>query len=109
MLLPKVVGRSAPFQRTTDPLTKFEPLSVRVKAGPPAITEAGLRLEMMGRELVMMKLTALGKPAPRSRVENRDGRRTSRGDVTRRYRCRELTGCHRSWADRRRSSERQTQ
>src|SRR4030042_2052634 len=31
-----VVVRSVPFQRTTEPLTKLVPLTVRVKPAPPA-------------------------------------------------------------------------
>jgi hypothetical protein len=46
--LEKVVGRSAPFQRTTDRGVKLLPLTVRVKAGPPAVAEAGLMLEIVG-------------------------------------------------------------
>jgi hypothetical protein len=29
------VGRSLPFHSTTEPVTKFEPFTVRVKAAPP--------------------------------------------------------------------------
>ena len=36
-----VVGRSAPFQSTTDPVTKFVPPTVSVKEGPPAVALAG--------------------------------------------------------------------
>jgi len=46
--LTKVVGRSAPFQRTTESSVKLLPLTVRVKAGPPARAEAGLMLEILG-------------------------------------------------------------
>lgn len=38
----KVVARSAPFQRTADPETKFAPLTVRVNDAPPASVEEGL-------------------------------------------------------------------
>jgi hypothetical protein len=62
--LPNVVARSDPFQRTTDPLTKLVPATVRVKAGPPAVTEVGLMLEMVGRILLMLKLTAFEAPPP---------------------------------------------
>ncbi len=43
-----VVVRSDPFQRTTEPVTKLLPLTVRVKAVPPALAVAGLRLVMVG-------------------------------------------------------------
>ncbi len=43
-----VVVRSDPFQRTTEPVTKLLPLTVRVKAVPPALAVAGFRLVMVG-------------------------------------------------------------
>ena len=46
--LTKVVGRSAPFQRTTDRGVRLLPFTVRVKAGPPARAEVGLMLEILG-------------------------------------------------------------
>ena len=42
------VGRLDPFQRTTDPPTKFDPLTVRVKFEPPATVEFGLILLIEG-------------------------------------------------------------
>lgn len=39
--LTNVVGRSRVFQRTMDPLTKFEPVTVIEKAGPPAVALLG--------------------------------------------------------------------
>ena len=39
--LTKVVVRFAPFQRTTEPLTKLLPFTVSVKAGPPAAALLG--------------------------------------------------------------------
>jgi hypothetical protein len=38
----KVVTRSDPFQRTVEPATKLEPLTVRAKVGSPAFAEVGL-------------------------------------------------------------------
>src|SRR5262249_7669462 len=46
--LTKVVGRSAPFQRTTEPLMKFVPVTVKVKAAPPVITAFGFKLVSVG-------------------------------------------------------------
>src|SRR5439155_1572193 len=37
-----VVARSAPFQRTTELVTRFVPVTVSVKAGPPAVAEVGV-------------------------------------------------------------------
>src|SRR5256885_3859009 len=48
----KVVGRSAPFQRTREPGTKPLPLTVSVKPGPPTGAEAGLSPVVVGRGLV---------------------------------------------------------
>jgi hypothetical protein len=64
VLLPKVVARSAPFQRTIDPVTKFVPATARLKAGPPAVAVVGLILEMVGRMLLIVKLTAFEVPPP---------------------------------------------
>ena len=44
----KVVGRSLPFHRTTDPCTKFEPNTVKVKAAPPTVVLVGERLVIAG-------------------------------------------------------------
>jgi hypothetical protein len=41
LLATKVVGRSLPPQRTTDADTKFEPVTVKVKSGPPAAFVVG--------------------------------------------------------------------
>src|SRR5215470_1152231 len=46
--LTKVVGRSAPFQRTTDPLTKPLPSTVSVNAVVPAGTLAGVSALSVG-------------------------------------------------------------
>jgi len=34
--------RAAPFQRTTEPVTKFVPVTVSVKLVPPATVDAGV-------------------------------------------------------------------
>src|SRR2546421_3141544 len=44
----KVVVRAEPFHLTVAPLKKPEPLTVRVKAAPPAVAEVGLRLVSAG-------------------------------------------------------------
>src|SRR5512136_368207 len=48
VLLTYVVARALPFQRTTEPLTKPVPLTVRVNAGPPTAALDGLRLVIVG-------------------------------------------------------------
>ena len=40
----KFVVRADPFQSTSEPVTKFEPFTVRTKPGFPAAIEVGLRL-----------------------------------------------------------------
>ena len=50
-----VVVRFDPFQRTVDtPLTKPVPFTVRVKADPPAVADAGLKLVMVGTGLLLI-------------------------------------------------------
>src|SRR5206468_457004 len=58
MGLTKVVVRTAPFQRTVEPLTKPLPLTVSVKARPPAVALAGLKPVTTGRGLPTVTLTA---------------------------------------------------
>lgn len=48
VLLVKAVGRLLLFQRTTDPGVKFVPVSVKVKAGPPAVSEFWLSAVRVG-------------------------------------------------------------
>src|SRR5262245_50728306 len=50
----KVVVRFCPFQRTVAPLTKLLPLTVSVKAAPPAEAEAGFKVVNVGVGLVAM-------------------------------------------------------
>jgi hypothetical protein len=66
LALPKVVGRSAPFQRTRDEEMKLLPLTVSVKAAPPAVAEVGLMLVIAGTEFaaVIVKVTELEIPPP---------------------------------------------
>src|SRR5262245_39419418 len=49
--LMNVVVRSEPAQRTIEPLMKFEPFTVSVKAEPPAAAEFGDRFEAIGTGL----------------------------------------------------------
>jgi hypothetical protein len=44
----EVVVRSAPFQRTMEPSTRFVPLTSSVNAPPPDATAEGLRLVIPG-------------------------------------------------------------
>jgi hypothetical protein len=59
-----VVVRSEPFQRTTAPLTKLAPFTVRAKAEPPAVAELGLRLVIVGVGLLTENDSAPDKPPP---------------------------------------------
>ena len=49
-----VVGRAPPYQYTVDVPTKPVPFTVRVKAGPPAVADAGLKLVMFGAGLLIV-------------------------------------------------------
>jgi hypothetical protein len=59
-----VVVRFVPFQRTTEPEMKFVPLTVNVKADPPAVAEEGLRLVVVGTGLLIVKVWGLDVPPP---------------------------------------------
>jgi hypothetical protein len=59
--LKKVVDRSFPLKRTTDPTTKPVPLTVSAKPTPPALTVAGEILVIDGETV---KTTALDTPPP---------------------------------------------
>src|SRR5450432_778610 len=50
--LPKAVARPAPFHCTVELLVKPVPLTVRLKAEAPAVTAAGLRVEMLSEGVV---------------------------------------------------------
>jgi len=65
VLSTKVVVRALPLKRTTDPATKFVPLTVSVKFAAPAVTLAGERVVIVGTGTVdTVKLTALEVPPP---------------------------------------------
>jgi hypothetical protein len=68
-LLTKVVGRPAPFICTTDPPTKLEPLTVRVKAALPATTEFGEMLVKDGTGLLTLKVRTPLVPPPGEAVK----------------------------------------
>ena len=51
-----VVVRLDPFQRTVELATKPLPLTVSVKAVPPAVPDAGLMLVVVGAGLLIVKL-----------------------------------------------------
>ena len=50
--LTKVVVRSVPFQRTCEPVIKFEPLTVSAKPAPPAVALAGASKDKAGAGLL---------------------------------------------------------
>src|SRR3990172_7326271 len=60
----KVVVRSAPFQRTTDPTTKLLPVTVSGKAAPPEGELVGERPLRVGRGLLMLNGEMLEVPPP---------------------------------------------
>src|SRR5438552_16680242 len=64
--LTKVVVRAAPFHCTTAPETKLLPLTVSVKAAPPAVALFGTRVVRVGTGLVevIVTLRALEVPPP---------------------------------------------
>ncbi len=64
VLLENVVVRAAPFQFTTEPVTKFEPLTVSVKAGPPAVALLGEIELIAGTGLLMVNVIAFDVPPP---------------------------------------------
>ena len=53
LALTKVVVSGVPFHRTPAPLTKPEPLAVRVNDAPPAVAVLGARLVRIGGEIVV--------------------------------------------------------
>jgi hypothetical protein len=57
--LTTVVVSAVPFHCTVEELKKSVPLTVSVKAGPPAVAEAGLRLVIVGTGTATVTWTAL--------------------------------------------------
>jgi hypothetical protein len=66
VLLPNVVARWLPFHCTTDELMKFVPVSVSVKAAPPAVALDGeIELSVgLGFGAVMVNVLAVDAPPP---------------------------------------------
>jgi len=66
VLLPYVVARSAPFHRTTDDVMKFVPVTVSVKAAPPATKLLGdSELSVgVGFGALIVNVCALDGPPP---------------------------------------------
>src|SRR5437588_792206 len=64
MPLPKVVARSLPFQRTTEPAMKPLPRTVTVNAAAPAVALAGESELIPGAGLLTVKLTGSEVPPP---------------------------------------------
>ena len=59
--------RFDPFQRTTEPVIKFVPLTVSVNPDPPAVAEVGLKLVVVGTGLsglLIVKVWALEVAPP---------------------------------------------
>jgi hypothetical protein len=64
VLLTKVVVKVELFQCTFEPETKFDPLTVSVKAGPPAVALLGEIELIAGTGLLMVNVIALDVPPP---------------------------------------------
>ena len=62
--LASVVGRSLPFQRTTEAATKPNQKTCRVYAGPPAGAFMGSRKKASGTGLSMATVSGLDSPPP---------------------------------------------
>jgi hypothetical protein len=60
----KLVAIGDPFHSTFHPLTKPEPLTVSVKAAPPAMAEPGLSPAITGGAGLMVNVAAFDKPPP---------------------------------------------
>src|SRR5207247_198204 len=59
-----VVTRAPLFHCTTDPLTKFVPFTVRVKAAAPAVALPGVSEPSVGTGLLMVNVSAPEVPPP---------------------------------------------
>src|SRR5207253_3901813 len=57
--LTNVVVRAAPFQRTSEAATKLLPVTVRVKAAPPAVALAGASVESVGTGALTLNVRAM--------------------------------------------------
>src|SRR5205809_707882 len=64
VLLTNVVTRAPLFHCTTDPLTKFVPFTVRVKAAAPAVALPGVSEPIVGTGLLMVNVSAPEVPPP---------------------------------------------
>lgn len=64
LTLTKLVLRGDPFQSTVEVLANPEPLTVRVKAGPPAVAELGDMLDSDAVAAVMLRDNALETAPP---------------------------------------------
>ena len=64
VLLPNVVVRLLPFQRTTDEPLKFVPVTVSVNPAPPAVALAGAIEVSVGAGLLIVNVCALDVPPP---------------------------------------------
>lgn len=62
--LTKVVVLAAPLKFTTEAATKLVPLTVRVKAAPPAVALVGESEVIVGARLLTVKLVAVDVPPP---------------------------------------------
>ena len=64
LVLTNVVVRALPFQVIVEPFSKLLPFTVSVKAAPPAIAPAGLKLVNVGAGLFTAKARAVEMPPP---------------------------------------------
>ena len=64
VLLENVVLRADPFQSTTEPETKFEPCTVSVKLGSPAVALLGEIELIAGTGLLIVNVIGLEVPPP---------------------------------------------